>query len=222
MLHALQAALGIERAVQDRRGDDVHDDDDVYDDVGDLFADFDPSDLPRPVNWNLLTADEAAIEWPALDEWIEWLRLSYGLPPAVVPPYWHRHDELVWELSALHTSWLTAYHPDGNPSGPLAWHRDFSDCRARLRDWVSTAGCRLDRDRPTRQATWPGEPIRSTGSEVEIHDRYADFQLFVAEDVAARRLIEQRVKQAVAPARDGRGDDDRNQGDDDDGAVVPG
>lgn len=153
------------------------------------IADFGDSDALGPVNWNLLSADEAMLEWADLDAWVEWLRLTYGLPPTVVPPLWHRHDELVWELSALHTHWLNAYHPDGTPSGPIGWHRDFAEARNRLREWVSTAGCRLDRDRPTRQTTWPGEPLRESGGEVEIGDRHADFVQFVAEDVAARRGI---------------------------------
>src|SRR3546814_7097678 len=57
----------------------------------------------------------------------------------------------------LHLHWLCAYDPNQNGSAPLGWHRDFADARLRLRDWVATCGTRLDRDRPTRQATWPGE-----------------------------------------------------------------
>lgn len=169
-----------------------------YGDPEDRFgtADFDDDRPLRPINWNLLTADEAMVEWTDLDAWVDWLRLSYGLPPAVVPPYWHRHDELVWELSALHTHWLNAYDSEGTPSGPIGWHRDFAEARNRLREWVSTAGCRLDRDRPTRQTTWPGEAPRESGGEVEILDRYADFLLFVHEDVAARRRVEERVRAA--------------------------
>ena len=179
--------------------DDGEDDlESEYGDPEDRFgtADFDDDRLLRPINWNLLTADEAMAEWTDLDAWVDWLRLSYGLPPTVVPPYWHRHDELVWELSALHTHWLNAYDSEGTPSGPIGWHRDFAEARNRLREWVSTAGCRLDRDRPTRQTTWPGEAPRDSGGEVEIVDRYADFLLFVHEDVAARRRIEERVRAA--------------------------
>lgn len=33
-------------------------------------------------------------------------------PVAVIPPFWHRHPELVWELSALHLHWLCAYDPE--------------------------------------------------------------------------------------------------------------
>ena len=171
---------------------------DEYPGPGGVFgsADFDDADSLRPINWNLLTADEAAAEWADLDAWVEWLRLTYGLPPAVVPPYWHRHDELVWELSALHTHWLNAYNTEGTPSGPIGWHRDFAEARNRLREWVSSCGTRLDRDRPTRQATWPGEALREPGVEVEILDRYADFLLFVHDDVAARRTIENQLHAA--------------------------
>ncbi len=44
---------------------------------------------------------------------------SYGLPTSVIPPYWHRHPELIWELSALHLHWLCAYDPEQNGSAPL-------------------------------------------------------------------------------------------------------
>ena len=57
---------------------------------------------PHPINWNLRTADEAEAEWLELNAWVRWLRHTYGLAAAVIPPSWHRHPELVWELSALH------------------------------------------------------------------------------------------------------------------------
>ena len=91
---------------------------------------------------------------------------------------------------------LNAYNTEGTPSGPIGWHRDFAEARNRLREWVSSCGTRLDRDRPTRQATWPGEALREPGVEVEILDRYADFLLFVHDDVAARRTIENQLHAA--------------------------
>lgn len=150
--------------------------------------------LVRPLNWNLLTADEAEAEWLDLNAWVNWLRHTYGLPPTVVPPFWHRHDELVWELSALHQHWLNSYDPDGSPSGPLAWHRDFADARNRLREWVSTCGTKLDRDRPTRQTVWPGEPATVTAIESVVEDRDADFVRFVLDDVETRRHVELRAR----------------------------
>ena len=153
-------------------------------------ADFDDERPLRPIDWNTLTADEALVEWGDLDKFVKWLRLSYGLPPAVVPPLWHRHDELIWELSALHTARVNAYDPEASPSAPLAWHREFRECQQRLREWVSLSGTRLDRDRPTRQTAWPGEPPYDPAPEVEIVDRDGDFAAFVAEDIAARRAME--------------------------------
>lgn len=149
---------------------------------------------PRPINWNLLTGDEAEAEWLDLNAWVNWLRATYGLPPTVIPPYWHRHDELVWELSALHTHWLNAYDPEGSPSAPLAWHRDFADARNRLREWVSTCGTKLDRDRPTRVTTWPGEASAASAAEELIEDRDADFVAYVLQDVSARRRIEDHAR----------------------------
>ncbi|CUR54285.1 hypothetical protein [Nocardioides sp.] len=150
--------------------------------------------LPRPINWNLLTSEEAQAEWLDLNAWVNWLRATYGLPPTVIPPFWHRHDELIWELSALHQHWLNSYDPDGSPAAPLAWHRDFADARNRLREWVGTSGTRLDRDRPTRQTTWPGELPAQPAVERVVADRDADFVDFVLADVTARQHIEQRVR----------------------------
>ena len=148
----------------------------------------------RPINWNLLTSDEAEAEWLDLNAWVNWMRATYGLPPTVIPPFWHRHDELVWELSALHQHWLNSYDPEGSASAPLAWHRDFGDARNRLREWIATSGTRLDRDRPTRQTTWPGEAPVQPAAETVIADRDADFVQFVLDDVTARRRVEERVR----------------------------
>nr|WP_245244091.1 hypothetical protein [Microbacterium terrae] len=145
------------------------------------------ADPPRSINWNLLTAEEAETEWLELNHWVNWLRRTYGLPASIVPPLWHRHWELVWELSALHTHWLGAYDPDQHASAPLGWHRDFADARQRLREWVSVSGTKLDRDRPTRLSVWPGDSVRVDAAEEVISDRGADFVAHVLSDVARRR-----------------------------------
>jgi hypothetical protein len=150
----------------------------------------------RPINWNLLTAEEAEAEWLDLNAWVNWLRRTYGLPPTVIPPLWHRHDELVWELSALHQHWLQCYDPDSSASAPLAWHRDFADARNRLREWVATSGTRLDRDRPTRRTSWPGEDSPVPTGEREIEHRDRDFVAFVGADVAARRQVETTLSES--------------------------
>ena len=167
-------------------------DDDSYSSVADLL-----DRPPVPVNWNLLDAEQAEIEWRDLDLWVKWLKSAFGLPPNIVPPYWHRHDELVWELSALHCHWLSCYHESASPSAPIGWMREFTDARYRLRDWVSICGTRLDRDRPTRQTTWPGEAQSAAGNEVEIRHRDEDFAEFVHQDVQRRRRIEALVSQTL-------------------------
>lgn len=154
---------------------------------------------PHPVNWNLLTAHELEQEWLALNRWVDWLRRTYGLTVAVVPPFWHHHPEMVWELSALHLHWLAAYDPEQNASAPLGWHRDFADARERLHDWVAISGSRLDRDRPTRQTSWPGEDPEPSIAEAPIHDRAADFRTFVVKDVARRRAVEDAFIGAEQP-----------------------
>lgn len=146
--------------------------------------------VPSAINWNLLDADEARAEWRDLDAWVRWLKITFGLPPSVVPPNWHRHDELIWELSALHTHFLACYDETASPAAPISWMRDFADARHRLRDWVAQCGTRLDRDRPTRQTAWPGEPAPAPAAEVEIRDRSADFDDFVQADVLRRARIE--------------------------------
>lgn len=145
---------------------------------------------PGPVNWNLLTADAAEEEWLALNEWVHWLRHTYGLPVAVVPPFWHRHPELVWELSALHIHWLCAIHPEAKGSAMLVWHRDFAEARERLRDWTSACGTRLNTDRPTRQTIWPGEKPVEPVEDVVIPNREEDFVEYMHADVEARRRAE--------------------------------
>lgn len=154
----------------------------------DVYTPQERDDVVRPIDWNTLPADQAEHEWRDLNKWVDWLRHTYGLPPTVIPPLWHRHDELVWELSALHLHWLNSYDPDAPPSAPFAWHRDFADARHRLREWVATCGTRVDRDRPTRQTAWPGERPYQPDPEAAITDRGKDFAAFVLDDLKSRRL----------------------------------
>lgn len=170
------------------------DEPDYIDHESDAEADGSVDDVaepPHPVNWNLLSADDLEAEWLALNDWVVWLRRTYGLPVSVLPPFWHRHPELVWELSALHIHWLCAYDPEQNGSAPAGWHRDFADARNRLREWVAASGTRLDRDRSTRQTVWPGEDPAPPVEDVLIADRGEDFVQFVFEQVEARREAEE-------------------------------
>lgn len=155
------------------------------------FEEFpDIAEPPHPINWNLLTSQALETELLELNRWVNWLRHTYGLPASVIPPNWHRHPELLWELSALHLHWLCAYDSDQHGSAPLGWHRDFVDARYRLRDWVAASGTRLDRDRATRHTSWPGEPAAHPTAETPITNRDEDFVQYVLDEVTARREAE--------------------------------
>ena len=171
---------------------DLDETDDGYDEP--LIA-----EPPHPINWNLLSAEDAEAEWLELNRWVDWLRHTYGLPASVIPPAWHMHPELLWELSALHLHWLCAYDPDQNGSAPLGWHRDFADARQRLREWVAACGTRLDHDRPTRQTVWPGEEPGDPIEDIPITDRDAEFVEFVMADVQARREAEEAFYRDLDP-----------------------
>jgi len=148
------------------------------------------TDVPHPVNWRTLTAEDAEYEWLALNEWVDWLRHDFGLPASIIPPYWHRHPELVWELSALHLHWLGAYDPAQHASAPIGWLADFHTAQQRLREWVALSGTRMDRDRPTRQTIWPGEHVTPPAAETPIINRDEDFVAFVIADVNRRAEAE--------------------------------
>jgi len=169
------------------------------DDEPDFDADDDLPGPPKPINWNLLSSDALEQELLGLNRWIDWLRDTYGLPASVIPPYWYRHSELLWELSALHLHWLAAYDPEQNASAPIGWHRDFADTRQRLREWVATSGTKLDHDRPTRQTTWPGEEPAPPVEDTIITDRDADFVQYVLDEVERRRQAEDAFFAGIDP-----------------------
>jgi hypothetical protein len=154
-----------------------------------------------PINWNTLDAALAEQEWWQLDAFVYWLRDDFGLTPQELPPMWHRHTELVWELSALRTAWLAAHAEDAHAGSPLMWLRDLGDSRRRLRDWVQRCGTTLTHDRPTRRTTWPGEDPATSPAEAAIADRATDFAVFVADDVARRRRIEAEAQAEIEQAR---------------------
>ncbi|MEU2200578.1 hypothetical protein [Isoptericola sp. NPDC019482] len=156
---------------------------------------------PGPVNWNALGPEEAAVAWAELDAWVSWLRVAYGISALEIPPLWHRHDELVWELSALHQHWLACYGDGASGSAPLAWHKDFDDARHRLRRWVAASGTQPGTDRPTLVATWPGEAPHQVEPAHDIVDRYADFTAMVRHDLRERQDALERFTSPLSRRR---------------------
>ncbi|RPF21433.1 hypothetical protein [Myceligenerans xiligouense] len=164
----------------------------------------------QPMNLRALTSTEAEIYWRVLDDWVTWLRHEYGLGVTHIPPLWHRHAALRWELSALHTAWLASYHPEASALAPAAWHRELAESLRRLHDWVGQSGTTLTQDRPTGVTLWPGEPgfgaaetWQNAAEPTSITDRAADFEAWLADDIAARRAVEARVR-ASLPTLGGR------------------
>lgn len=156
----------------------------------------------RPLNLNLLTSVEADLYWRELDAWVSWLRREFGLGVTTIPPLWHRHPELRWELSALHTAFLASYDPEASAHSPITWHRELAEARNRLADWVARSGTGLTEDRTTQITLWPGEPgfgdqsswsAQSTRPR-QITDRAADFEAWLADDIAQRRRMEDAVR----------------------------
>ena len=147
--------------------------------------------VPGPVNWNELGPGQAAEQWCALDAWVTWLRRAYGISTLEIPPFWHRHDELVWELSALHQHWLACYGDGASLSAPIQWHRDFREARQRLREWVAACGTAATSDRPTLVPAWPGDQndAADVGPDRILTDRDADFRATVNADVAYRDAV---------------------------------
>jgi hypothetical protein len=157
--------------------------------------------IPRPINWRTLPPEDIETELLDLDEWVNWLRHTYALPPQIIPPLWHRHPELLWELSALRQDWLFCYDPQAKGNQAAIWHHDFTLARDRLRDWVTISGTRLDRDRPTRITPWPGgEPEDWTEPDNQEHpvtERSKDFIAFITEQVQAWQREEDIAVQEI-------------------------
>lgn len=162
--------------------------------------------VPRPINWRTLPPADLEAELLELNGWVDWLRHTYGLPAQVIPPMWHRHGELLWELSALRQHWLFCFDPQAKGNQALAWHHDFAITRERLRDWVTISGTRLDVDRPTRITAWRGgeaeDWVAPDTSERPVVNRTEDFLAFVDEQVAERRAAQNaKIRQVIADER---------------------
>lgn len=157
--------------------------------------------VPRTINWRSLTPEDLEHELLELNEFVDWLRHEYGLPAQIIPPMWHRHAELRWELSALRQHWLTCYDQQAKGNMGTVWHSEFVLARERLRDWVSTSGTRLDRDRATRITEWPGgeaeDFIAPDTSERPVTNRSEDFVTFVTEVVHARQAEQDALVQEI-------------------------
>ena len=67
----------------------------------------------------------------------------------------------------------------------------------------STSGTRLDRDRPTRQAAWPGEDPAPTIQDFTFTDRDTEFVEFVIAQVRKRQEAEDEFYASLDDDDDG-------------------
>ena len=154
------------------------------------FGEFDRSgydDVPRPVDWSLVTSGDAERLWVRLDTWARWLVARYSLDARELPRCWYLHGALVEELTALLGAHTAAFDPAQTPNGPADWHRLFWDTRARLHDWTSRSGCSGREHRPGDVPDWT-KPDRAYA---------ADFAARVSTDHSARKDAELRATHEV-------------------------
>ncbi|MDR1187742.1 MAG: hypothetical protein LBK95_09870 [Bifidobacteriaceae bacterium] len=170
--------------------------------AGDLYPDgLGPAEAPDALDLDALDADALGDTLTALDSWVEGFRAVWSLPVAVVPPYWHRHDSLVWLLASLWQHRMAAFDPDQHASAPFGFWRDFEEWKHRMREQVAATGTRADQDRPDRAVLWPGQPPSAAGEQmppVDLSDRRRDFHAVLAWRVARRRAVDGARLEALA------------------------
>ncbi|WP_439593068.1 hypothetical protein [Microbacterium sp.] len=102
----------------------------------------DPGDIDRDessepiaaeiINWRYLTSGEAEQVWADLRDWVEWFTVRYRVPISTVPNCWWQHEQLVEELSALHTAHVVCFDDADTGLGPVGWHERLAIARPRL------------------------------------------------------------------------------------------
>jgi hypothetical protein len=125
-------------------------------------TDFPDDDDWAPWNWRCMTAPEAQVALSALMEWVHWLRHRYPVAHTL-PACWHRHPELIEELSALQWAWRAAFHGDeARPSAPADFHGHYLlGVLDRVRRWGVHCG---DTHEPRAEGVYGPPPRRSTAS----------------------------------------------------------
>lgn len=99
--------------------------------------------LTPPVNWWLLSDAEKAIHLARVTNFTLRLVVSYHLGTEIVPPCWHRHDEMIQELLALNQYRNDQqFIPEQAPGAAIDFHEKFAAWRERMRRWVAEAGCK--------------------------------------------------------------------------------
>ena len=110
-----------------------------------------------PINWALLTAAQAAEQWPILARWIgEVLVPRYELTRDELPDCWALHPAIVAELSWLRTAYVAAYLTRAPPQLAADWHTRWRPAvLTRIRELINPEECLPGRHAPQR-----GKPLQ--------------------------------------------------------------
>lgn len=118
-----------------------------------------------PVRLDTLTPEQSSKHMAELTTWVQWLTNRYRLDQRTIPPCWAHHGELVEELSALHTAWLSSYALTSPGGAPLAWHEALATCRTRMQDSTARSGCSRHGCRACAEGRWDAAALRQRKSE---------------------------------------------------------
>ncbi len=106
------------------------------------YLDGDCYDEPHVIDWNALSEDTFQSALTELARWVDWLAVTYQIPPTVIPPCWALHPGLREDLGHLWTGWLVTRHPQlGVGMVGLDWDARREQAVARAREQVASAGC---------------------------------------------------------------------------------
>jgi hypothetical protein len=105
-----------------------------------------------PVDWALLTAEQAAVQWPVLARWVgEVLVPRYELTRDELPDCWALHLPAVAEMSWLRTAYVQAYLSRSAPQLAADWHTRWRPAvLSRIRELIKPEECSPGRHAPPR------------------------------------------------------------------------
>ena len=98
--------------------------------------------VPMVICWDELDPAGYARTLRELADWTDWLRGTYRIPFAVIPPCSFTHPGLREDLGHLWTGWLLTRHPDaGVGMTGLDWDARREQAITRLREATAITGC---------------------------------------------------------------------------------
>lgn len=111
-----------------------------------------------PVIWSELDDDDYHVLWPQFVAWVIWTADRYEVTTDQLPRQcWVLHGAVVDELTALWTSYQSAYAPGEDAgSAPYLWQQAFAAALDRFaRNWLGT--CRNGQHKERHRERWAGD-----------------------------------------------------------------